>query len=119
MKKILIIDDDKNIAELIAEHLKNSGYITKTLYDSKNVFEEVKNFKPNLITLDLNMPEPNGFKLLTDLKNNQETAGIPILIISSMADGLNNDIALRKSEGVLCKPFTFTKLIHQVETILL
>ena len=79
---VLIVEDDKNSSELLSIVLKDAGYSVASVPGGKNVFEIAKKLKPEFITLDVFLPDINGWLVLRQLKNDPETALIPVLIIS-------------------------------------
>jgi len=86
MKKIYIVDDDRNIVEAMTIVLKKNGYEVQAQYDEKNVVKNLEKAKPNLVILDVMFPEnPNaGFEIARELKGNPQTASIPILMLSAI-----------------------------------
>ncbi|MFH1744756.1 MAG: response regulator [bacterium] len=80
-EKILIIEDEQSLADLLAERLAKGGYETKTSYDGKDGYEQVKKFNPDLILLDIVMPKMNGYEVLE--KMSEEKKKIPVIIISN------------------------------------
>ncbi len=119
-EKILIVDDNKNIAELIAEFCEILGYETRTLNGGKEVLQAVNDFRPNLITLDLVMPDIPGAHVLALLKKDSQTSNIPVLIISCVA-GLQRqqkDKNLELSQGILEKPITLQILDKKIKDVL-
>ena len=86
MQKILIIDDDLIITDLIKTLVKMEGYEPTAVNDSLQVMETARNFEPDLITLDLMMPGLTGFELCELLNKDPKFAGTPILIVSAKDD---------------------------------
>ncbi|HSG26481.1 MAG TPA: response regulator [Anaerolineales bacterium] len=83
MKNILIIDDDPATTRLLEVLLTREGYNILTENLSDNALQTTKNFKPNLIFLDLMMPGVDGFEVCQEMKNDPELADIPILMFTS------------------------------------
>ncbi|BBJ23382.1 Tar ligand binding domain-containing protein [Candidatus Nitrotoga sp. AM1P] len=80
---ILIVDDDPKAVEVIAIHLRDTSYKVIKAYGGREAIEAAYRLLPDLIVLDLLMPEVNGFDVVLALKNNPDTARIPILIVTS------------------------------------
>jgi len=80
---ILVVDDDPKAVEIIAFHLRNTGYEVIRAYGGREAIEAANRLLPDLIVLDLLMPEVNGFDVVLALKNNADTARIPILVVTS------------------------------------
>jgi CheY-like chemotaxis protein len=81
-KKILVIDDEFAIAQLLQLHLEERNYDVEIALSGTEGVKKAAEFKPDIITLDIMMPEMNGFQVMEVLKNNPDTADIPIILIS-------------------------------------
>ena len=112
---ILIIDDDPNVAELIADFCTNAGYETHILNDSTKAMETITNLKPNLITLDLEMPNVDGFEILRRIKENPETRTVPVIIVSILANEAERKGLLTNAQAILSKPINFKRLKDRVD----
>ena len=106
---VLVVDDDKNSNELLTLVLGDSGYRVASVYLGRDVLPIAKKLNPDIITLDVFLPDTNGWLVLRQLKNDPETASIPVLIIS-MADKNELGIAL----GAM---YSFTKPIKKAELL--
>ncbi len=106
---VLVVDDDNNSNELLALVLGDSGYRVAPVYLGRDVLPIAKKLKPDVITLDVFLPDTNGWLVLRQLKNDPETARIPVLIIS-MTD--KNELGL-----ALGAMYSFTKPIKKVELL--
>ena len=86
MKKVYIIDDDRNIVEAMSIVLKTRGYEVEAQYDEKRVVENLIAKKPDVVILDVMFPENQsaGFDIARDIRNNKETAKIPIIMLSAI-----------------------------------
>jgi len=86
MKKVYIIDDDRDIVESISIVLKANGYDVSAQYDDEKVVENVTGLKPDLIILDVMFPEDSsaGFDIARQLKNNAACKNIPIIMLSAI-----------------------------------
>jgi len=82
IKKILVVDDEPSIANLIKINLEYEGYEIEVALNGNDAIKKAKEFKPDLITLDVLMPEMNGFQVMEVLKNDPETKNIPVIFIS-------------------------------------
>ena len=83
LKKVLIVDDDRDYLEELSTALEFEGFKVLTLLDSVDILEAVKDFKPDVILLDLHMYSIDGFRTAAALKDNPYTKHIPILSMSS------------------------------------
>lgn len=81
--KVLIVEDDAILSTALAESLKKEKFEVVIVDNGLDVYDEVIKFKPNIILLDLIIPDVDGLTVLRQLKNNQNTANIPIITVSS------------------------------------
>ncbi|MDR3709534.1 MAG: response regulator [Capsulimonadaceae bacterium] len=121
-RKILTCDDEKNIVRLIQVNLERQGYEVVTAYNGRECLDVVEREHPDLIVLDLMMPEMTGFEVLDALKKNPETENIPVIMLTARTQ--DQDVLRGWQAGVECyltKPFnpieliTFIKRIFAVE----
>lgn len=106
---VLVVEDDKSSNKLLSVIIKDAGYSVATLYSGKNVLRVAKNLKPDIITLDVFLPDTNGWLVLKQLKNDPHTASILVLIISMTN---NNELGI-----TLGATYSFTKPIKRVELV--
>jgi len=113
---ILIVDDDDAIRSLLQQELSDAGYLIEQATNGKEALESVRKNRPDLIILDVMMPEMNGFDVAAILKNDPQTMDIPIIILSVVQD---------KARGYrigvdryLTKPINTTELFAEVGTLL-
>lgn len=86
MKKVLLIEDNKNIIKVISMLLKNEGFDLKVEKDGVNGVETALEWEPDLILLDIKLPKMNGFLVCETLRDNEKTADIKIIIVSAKAE---------------------------------
>ena len=113
MSTILIIDDDKAINELIKVNLKLNGYNIIQAYDGIEGFALTKQELPNLVLLDVMMPNVDGFDVLAALSKSEETSNIPVVILSALNS--ESDIEKALSNGAkdfVTKPILMDKLLN-------
>ncbi|WP_319467247.1 DVU0259 family response regulator domain-containing protein [uncultured Pseudodesulfovibrio sp.] len=111
-KKILIVDDDKEIRSYLSELLGDNGYETVTANDGAEAVEIAEQEKPDLITLDLEMPNEWGPRFYRKLSQDEELKRTPVVVIS----GLNGiKYAIPKAIASLTKPFDADQLLKIVK----
>lgn len=115
-KKILVVDDEQNILQMVNQTLTRSGYKVTTSADGKDALEKVQANKPDLIILDIMMPYLDGFEVLQALRRKPETRNTPVIFLTAK----NNDMDIFKGwqAGVNCyliKPFNPSELIKYVK----
>ena len=129
MKKIYIIDDDRDIVESISMVLKANGFEVSEQYNDENVIENVSKYNPDLIILDVMFPENSsaGFDIERDLKRNNKLTNIPIIMFSAVNEqgiymGLFTDKDIDESwlpvTKFLDKPVQPKELLLQVKLLL-
>ncbi|OGX16467.1 MAG: hypothetical protein A2166_01120 [Omnitrophica WOR_2 bacterium RBG_13_41_10] len=121
MKKILIAEDDKEIRELLKMRLKKAGYDVTVAVNGKEALISCKSFNPNLVLLDIAMPEMDGYQACEKLKENADTKDIAVLFLT----GKDLDPAgmLKRCEelgacGYIANPHTFEELLGKIEEIM-
>jgi two-component system alkaline phosphatase synthesis response regulator PhoP/two-component system response regulator VicR len=117
-RKILTCDDEKHIVRLIQVNLERAGYEVITAYNGAECLEAVKTEHPDLIVLDVMMPEMSGFEVLERLKTDPETNEIPVIMLTARAQ--DADVLRGWQSGVetyLTKPFNPMELIAFVKRI--
>ncbi len=117
-RKILTCDDEKHIVRLIQVNLERQGYEVITAFNGAECLELVAADRPDLIVLDVMMPEMTGFEVLEALKKNPETAEIPVIMLTARAQ--DADVLRGWQSGVECyltKPFNPMELIAFVKRI--
>lgn len=115
MKKILIIEDDYTINNLIKSTLQVEGYDCDCAYDGQEGMELIENKRYSLVLLDLMLPVISGYDLLEDIRGNE----IPVIIISAMAQVQDRIRGLKMgADDYLCKPFQIGELVARVNAVL-
>lgn len=118
-KKILIVDDDPLIQDLLTKMLSKGGYKTEIAADGFDAGFKIKDFKPGLIILDLIMPGMDGFEVCTRVKENSETSHMKILAITGYDTKENRDrIMAAGADDYLAKPLAMDTLLQYVENLL-
>lgn len=88
--RILVVDDYPDYASAIATTLKGEGFLVDQAYNGTECLEKVKESRPDLILLDIMMPEMNGYEVMTELKGDEQYAKIPIIALTSVASQVPN-----------------------------
>lgn len=106
-KKIMIIDDDPTVVRYLQAVFSDNGYATCTASSSSEALELVRQEKPDLITLDLQLPDEWGPRFYRKLRKEKDLKDIPIIVIS----GIDGDHAVKDAIAFIAKPFDPEKLI--------
>jgi len=119
MSKILIVDDEQDIVELISYNLEKEGFSTIKAYDGVSIFNVISTKKPDLLILDLMLPGMNGLDICKKIRANPATADLPIIMLTAKGDELDKIIGLEiGADDYITKPFSVKELIARVRTIL-
>jgi len=117
--EILIVDDEPNIVELIKSILEFEDYTIRVAYNGVQAIQEVEKKQPDLIILDIMMPEMDGYEVSEKLKQNEQFKDIPIVMLT--AKGKTSDMQkgyLTGVEGYISKPFNSSDLLEVIKIIL-
>jgi two-component system phosphate regulon response regulator PhoB len=117
--KVLIVDDQKDLVELLSMSLSGEGYIPRTAITAAEAISSVQQEKPDLILLDILLPDMSGIKLITQWKNDAKTAKIPIILLT--AKDSETDIIVGLSVGAddyITKPFSTKVLLARMDAVL-
>jgi signal transduction histidine kinase/DNA-binding response OmpR family regulator len=115
-KTILVVDDELNVRELLKQELETEGYHVLEAANGLDAITQVKQQKPDLIILDVMMPEMSGFDAAAVLKNDPETAAIPIIILSILED---QERGYRLGvDRYLTKPFDMEHLLQEISILI-
>lgn len=115
-KKILVIDDDPNIADYLTTIFENNGYEVCSAHDVNTGYEVAKAEKPDLVTLDLEMPNEWGPRFYRKLSQDDDLKNIPVIVISALS---GNQYAIQKAAATVTKPFDRDELIKIVKEVLM
>jgi two-component system alkaline phosphatase synthesis response regulator PhoP len=119
MSKILIVDDEQDIVELISYNLEKEGFSAIKAYEGASVFNIIATKKPDLLILDLMLPGMNGLDICKKIRANPATADLPIIMLTAKGDELDKIIGLEiGADDYITKPFSVKELVARVRTIL-
>ena len=119
-KKILIIEDEQAIAEAMKTGLIEAGYEAVTAYDGEEGLKQVKELKPDLILLDLLLPKKDGMTLLHELREDEETAKIPVMILSQLSDTdkISEGVSLGVVGYLVKVDFSLAEVVEKIKGVL-
>lgn len=117
--KILVVDDEIDVREMVELHFKNAGYTVITAETGSEGLNKARQEKPSLIILDLMLPEMSGLEICKSLKKNGTTADIPILMLTAKAEEVDKIVGLELgADDYVTKPFSPRELVLRVQSIL-
>ncbi len=116
MKKILVVDDEKKIVEIVRAYLEKDGYQVITVYDGKTAMEQSRSQNPDLIILDLMLPEISGWDVCQALRKEKDT---PIIMLTARDEVTDKIIGLEMgADDYITKPFDPKELVSRVRAVL-
>jgi CheY-like chemotaxis protein len=118
--KIVYIEDDKDLIDLVSMILKPHGYDVLGSTDGHEGLDLIRIQKPDLILLDLMIPDLSGWEIYKIISADPNTENIPVIIITAKSQPIDQVLGthIAKVEGYICKPFMPSELIERVEQIL-
>lgn len=114
--KVLIVDDNHDILDILAMIIEESGHLIKTISNGDEFFDSVRAFQPDLILLDIMLGKHDGRQLCAGLKSDSEMCHIPILMISASHTLLDLDRKECQSDGFIAKPFDILEVSRVVNS---
>jgi len=118
-KKILIIEDERDIRDLVAHYLVKDGYKVEAASDGAKGLSLAKSLKPDLIILDLMLPEMDGLEVCKKLRADPKTAAVPIIMLTAKGEETDKIVGLELgADDYLTKPFSPKELTARVKALL-
>jgi two-component system, OmpR family, phosphate regulon response regulator PhoB len=119
MKNILIIEDESDLAELVAFNLEKEGYRPLIAPDGPSGLEAVRNHSPDLILLDLMLPGMSGMEICKVLKGRDKTAGIPVIMLTAKGEEIDRVVGFEVgADDYVIKPFSPRELLLRIKAVL-
>lgn len=121
-KKILVVDDEPDVVTYLSMVLKDHGYETLEAFNGEEALQKVLQDKPDLVTLDITMPEMSGVKAYRKMKEDETLRKIPVIIVTGISHDFKQFISTRPQvpppEGYLEKPVKPEDLLAEVKRLL-
>ena len=118
-KKLLLVEDNTELLELLRLGLKHAGYAVYTAADGLEALRKARSVKPDVIVLDLVLPELDGFAVCEALKKDRDTAGTPIIVLTGLSSQFTRYVGLEAgADEYVTKPVTPSQLVSQIERCL-
>jgi len=115
-KKILLVDDEPKVCELIKAYLEKDGYDVVIAMDGKSAIEQAQSYKPALIVLDLNLPEMDGIEVCRTIRHNSD---VPIIMLTARGDEVDRVVGLEMgADDYVTKPFSPREMVARVNAVL-
>lgn len=121
-KKILVIDDDEDIVTFLTTLLQDNGYATNAARDGQEGLEKTRAERPDLVLLDITMPEKSGVKYYREVRDDSELRTIPVVIVTGISFEFKRFISTRSQvpppDGYITKPVDKQELLDTVRKLL-
>lgn len=118
-KKILIVDDEKDIVELIAYNLNKEGFVTDSAPDGETALAKIKKGNYDLVILDLMLPGLQGVELCRIIRNDIQTASLPVIMLTAKGEEVDRVLGLEMgADDYITKPFSPRELVARVNAVL-
>jgi phosphate regulon transcriptional regulator PhoB len=118
-ESILVVEDDKDIAELIAYNLKSAGFQVSIALDGKSSLRFIKEKSPDLIVLDLMLPDMDGIDVCKYLRSNEPSKNIPVVMVTAKGEEIDRVLGFELgADDYIVKPFSPRELVLRIKAIL-
>ncbi len=118
-KRILIVDDEPDVTELVSYQLRAKGYTVETLNNPTQSIARIRTFQPDLIILDVMMPEISGIQICRMLRADPKTKALPVVFLTARAEEADRVLGLEVGgDDYICKPFSVKELVLRVQGLL-
>ena len=115
-RRVLVVDDDLSIQGFLAEALADEGYGVQTAANGREALTILETWRPDLILLDLMMPEMDGWTFRAEQRTRPDLADVPVIVLSAMRD-LATKVQALDPAGVFSKPFDLERLLATIERL--
>src|SRR5471030_1098108 len=118
-KKVLVVDDEVDVTELLAYHLKAKGFLVESVNNPNRSIGLARTFLPDLVILDVMMPELNGIQICRMLRADPKLKRVPVIFLTAKAEENDRIQGLETgADDYICKPFSTKELVLRVQSIL-
>lgn len=118
-RRILVVDDDKQITRLVATYLEKAGFSVLTAFDGENALRVIRHERPDLVVLDLMLPKQDGWEITRRVRADEHLATIPILMLTARVEDTDKILGLELgADDYMTKPFNPREVVARVRAIL-
>ncbi len=121
-KSVLVVDDEPDVREYLSALLEDNGFDVATAEDGTNALDKVRARLPDLITLDITMPEKSGVRFYRDIREDEQLKHIPVIMVTGISTDFERFISSRKQvpppEGYMSKPIDQQKILKMIEELI-
>jgi DNA-binding response OmpR family regulator len=117
--RILVVEDDRDIADLVVHYLKKAGYDGEVLSSGRDAVQSVFERPPDLVILDLMLPQVDGLEICRMIRSNERTAAVPIIMLTARAEESDRIVGLELgADDYIAKPFSPSELVARTRALL-
>jgi len=119
-KKILIIEDDQSLQSALVEIIQQEGFETESAFDGEEGLAKARSFGPDLILLDIILPKKDGFEVLLEIKKDEATKNIPVLVLTNLEEvnNIQKALDLGANSYLVKSDFSLKEVVEKVKAIL-
>jgi len=118
-KRVLVVDDEPDLVELVSYNLKKEGFLVSSASDGEEALKKIRGEKPDLVVLDLMLPGIQGMELCRIIRKDPRTENLPIIMLTAKGEEMDKVVGLEiGADDYLAKPFSPRELIARVKAIL-
>ena len=120
MSKVLLVEDDSLLIDIYSTKLKEAGYELEVVSDGSQVVDTAKTYKPDLILLDIVLPQMDGWEILKSLKEDESTKGVKVLVLSNLGqkEEIEKGFKLGAVQYLIKAHYTPTQVVQEIEKLL-
>jgi DNA-binding response OmpR family regulator len=118
VKRILVVEDERDIAEFLTHYLKREGYSPSVVYDGRTALQRAESDPPDLVILDILLPGMDGLEVCRRLRGSKHTAGIPIIMLTAKGEEADRVVGLEMgADDYITKPFSLRELVARIKSL--
>jgi len=118
-QRILVVDDDKQIVRLVQSYLEQAGYAVLTAYDGATALRTIRTERPDLVVLDLMLPDQDGWSITRTVRADASQASLPIIMLTARIEDTDKIVGLEiGADDYIAKPFNPRELVARVRAVL-
>jgi two-component system alkaline phosphatase synthesis response regulator PhoP len=118
-QRILVVDDDKGIVRLVAAYLKQAGFLVLTAYDGETALHAIRRERPDLVVLDLMLPDRDGWDITRIIRGDSALASTPIIMLTARVEDTDKIVGLELgADDYVTKPFNPREVVARVRSVL-
>lgn len=119
MPRILVVDDDKQIVRLVQSYLERAGFQVLTAYDGETALHTIRRERPDLVVLDLMLPDRDGWEITRLVRQDERLAGLPIIMLTARVEDTDKIVGLEVgADDYVAKPFNPQEVVARVRAVL-